>query len=343
MPRTKPTAAQVPAQARREEAAATLAQGVEHVAADPDALAAHLRFCVLFRSYSFRNTLLLAEQAHARGTSASFFKGYRAWQSAGRQVQKGEQGYMLFAPIVRKLTGRPAPAEAGEAREAKVPRPIPAKAGSTRAVVGYRVATVFDIDQTAVIEGQEDRAPVYVSPIPQLEGDDFAGLRADLEAVARLLGYTVGTFAARDRRAGGFCDPALRRIGVKTAPANQQAAVLAHELAHALAHTGPEAADVPKNVREVQAEGAAYLACYALGLDTSAATLPYLRTWTAGAKSEDERRELITAQLGAIDRIGWRLVELVEAAREGTLTPQAARPAVQAPEASSAKPYALAA
>ncbi|MDT7858141.1 ArdC family protein [Rubrivirga sp. S365] len=332
MPRTKPTPAQIEkAQARREEAAATLAQGVEHVAHDPAALAAHLQFCALFRSYSFRNTLLLAEQARARGTSASFFKGYRAWQQHGRQVQKGEHGYMLFAPIVRKLTGE-------KAREAKVPE-------GTRAVVGYRVATVFDIDQTAVIEGQEDRAPVYVSPIPQLEGDDFADLRADLEAVARSLGYTVGTFAARDRRAGGFCDPALRRIGVKAAPANQQAAVLAHELAHALAHTGPEAADIPKNVREVQAEGAAYLACYALGLDTSAATLPYLRTWTAEAESEDERRDLITAQLGAIDRIGWRLVELVEAAREGTVTAESARPALEAPEADSvsAKPRALAA
>ena len=331
MLRTKPTAAQIPAQARREEAAATLAQGVEHVAADPAALAAHLRFCALFRSYSFRNTLLLAEQARARGTSASFFKGYRAWQEHGRQVQKGEHGYMLFAPIVRKLTGE-------EAREAKVPE-------GTRAVVGYRVATVFDIDQTAVIEGQEDRAPVYVSPIPQLEGDDFADLRADLEAVARSLGYTVGTFAARDRRASGFCDPALRRIGLKDGPANQQAAVLAHELAHALAHTGPEAADIPKNVREIQAEAAAYLACYALGLDTSAATLPYLRTWTAGAESEDERCDLITAQLGAIDRIGWRLVERVEAAREGTLTTEAVRPAAGASEADSdrARPYALAA
>ena len=330
MPRTKPTAAQIEkAQARREEAAATLAQGVEHVAADPAALAAHLQFCALFRSYSFRNTLLLAEQARARGTSASFFKGYRAWQQHGRQVQKGEHGYMLFAPIVRKLTSE-------EAREANVPE-------GARAVVGYRVASVFDIDQTAVIEGQEDRAPVYVPPIPQLEGGDFAALRADLVTVARSLGYTVGTFAACDRRAGGFCDPALRRIGVKAAPANQEAAVLAHELAHALAHGDARERGLDKATMEIQAEGAAYLACYALGLDTSAATLPYLRTWTAGAESEDERRDLITAQLGAIDRIGWRLVERVEAAREGTLTAEAVRPAAEATETGSTKPYALAA
>ena len=295
------------AQARKDEAAASLASGVERAAHDPDALAAHLRFRALFRSYSFRNTLLLAEQARQRGTSAQFFKGYRAWQDGGRQVRKGERGYMVFAPVVRTLTG-------DEAREAKVE-------DGTRAVVAYRVATVFDIDQTDVIEGQEDRAPVYVSPIPQLDGDDFADLRADLEAVARSVGYTVGYFAARDRRAGGFCDPALRRIGVKTAPANQQAAVLAHELAHALAHTGPEASSLSRNVREVQAEGAAYLACYALGLDTSRATLAYLRDWCPGETAED-RRAAVLAQLTAIDRIAWQIVERVEAVRtEQTVEP----------------------
>ena len=309
MPRKKPTPAQIEkAQARREEAAATLARGVEHVAADPGALAAHLRFCALFRSYSFRNTLLLAEQARARGTSARFFKGYRAWQDHGRQVQKGERGYMLFAPVVRKLTGE-------EAAEAGVP-------DGTRAVVGYRVASVFDIDQTAVIEGQEDRAPVYVSPIPTLTGDDFQALRDDLERVAAALGYAVEVYAPHERKAGGYCSHGARRIGYKLGPANQQAAVLAHELAHAVAHGDARLRGLDKATTEIQAEGAAYLACYALGLDTSAATLPYLRTWTAGVESEDERQEVITAQLGAIDRIGWRLVEMVEAVRAGTLTPE---------------------
>ena len=158
--------------------------------------------------------------------------------------------------------------------------------------------------------------------------------------MARALGYTVGYFAARDRRAGGFCDSALRRIGIKSGPANQQAAVLAHELAHAVAHGDARRRGLSKAVMEIQAEGAAYLACFALGLDTSAATLPYLKTWVQ-AETADDRREQITAQLGAIDRIGWRLVEMVEAARQGTLTPQAGRLALVTPAAPP--PAALAA
>lgn len=289
------------AQARKDEAAAALASSVERAALDPDALAAHLRFRALFRAYSFRNTLLLAEQARQRGTSARFFKGYRAWQDAGRQVRKGERGYQVFAPVVRTLTG-------DQAREAQVE-------DGERAVVAYRVATVFDIDQTDVIDGHEDRAPVYVSPIPQLAGSDFADLRADLERVAADLGYQVVVYAAHARRAGGFCDPARKRIGLKRAAPDQQAAVLAHELAHALAHTGPQAADLSQHVREIQAEGAAYLACYALGLDMSRATLPYLREWCPGDTAED-RRAAILAQLTAIDRIAWQIVEKVESVHD---------------------------
>ena len=326
MPRKKPTPSQIArAQERRDQAAATLAQGVEHVAQDPDALAAHLRFCARFRSYSFRNTLLLAEQARGRGTSAGFFRGYRAWQGGGRQVQKGQRGYMLFAPIARRLTGQ-------EARAADVPDGTRGACPGRR-VVGYRVVSVFDIDQTAVIEGQEDRAEVYVSPIPQLDGDDFEHLRADLERIAAALGYAVEVYPPHERRAWGYCSHRRRRIGVKRAAPNQQAAVLAHELAHALAHGDARRRGLDKAATEIQAEGAAYLACYALGLDTSAATLPYLRTWTDGAETDQERRDLVTAQLGAIDRIGWRLVEVVEAARGGTLAPEDARAAVEESEA----------
>lgn len=82
------------------------------------------------------------------------------------------------------------------------------------------------------------------------------------------------------------CDPSGCRIGVKLAAPNYQARVLTHELIHALAHTGPEGAGLPKAAREVQAEGAATLACYALGLDTSVSVLTYLKGSTSGAATE---------------------------------------------------------
>ncbi|MDT0632928.1 ArdC family protein [Rubrivirga litoralis] len=314
--RTKPTAKQTEqAQQRRDEAAATLAAGVEHVAQDPEALAAYLEFRANFRRYSCRNALFLSAQARTRGASARHFMGFRAWQGHGRQVQKGQRGYKVFAPTLRKLTAEECAARGREE--------------GARTVSGFRLATVFDIDQTEAIEGREAEALVYASPIPELTGDDFEHVAADLVAVAQAIGYTVGTYAAHVRTAGGVCDAARREIGVKEGPADRRASTLAHEVVHALAHDGADARGIGKAAREIQAEGAAYLACYVLGLDTSTASLPYLRSWATGDTPE-ERAASVQAQLGAIDALGWRLVELVEAHRSGTLTADVARGAVAA-------------
>ena len=92
------------------------------------------------------------------------------------------------------------------------------------------------------------------------------------------------------------------------------------ELAHALAHVGDDIQrpGVPHAAREVQAEGAAFLACAALGLDTASVSLPYL----AAHVTEEHTAE---AHLSEIDRIGWRLVALVEEHRHG---PDPAPPAL---------------
>ena len=58
-------------------------------------------------------------------------------------------------------------------------------------------------------------------------------------------------------------------------------------------------------MRELQAEGAAYLACYALGLDTSPATLPYLKYYERDGES-------VEAHLWAIDGIAWQVIGAVE-------------------------------
>lgn len=58
--------------------------------------------------------------------------------------------------------------------------------------------------------------------------------------------------------------------------------------------------------RELEAEGAAYLACCALGLDISRASLPYLKHY------DGLGGQAITDRLEHIDEIAWRIVEAVE-------------------------------
>ena len=278
-------------QAKTEHARQTLQSGLDGVTTDPDALADFLRFRALFHDYSVRNTLLIQQQR----PGARFCKGFKAWKQHGRTVKRGEAGLLIYAPVIRTLDG-------DDARAADVEP-------GTRALTGYRITYVWDIGQTEPIPGQD---AVTVPPLgPVLAGETAGPLLADLEAVAAALGWTVRRLAPEATTADGFCAPASRTIGVRAAAPDQQAVTLAHELAHALAHTDDDRQRaIPHAAREVQAEGAAFLACAALGLDTASVSLPYL-----AAHVTDEHTA--QAHLAEIDRIGWRLVALVEEHRHG--------------------------
>ena len=83
-----------------------------------------------FHSYSFNNTILLLAQR----SDASAVCGYRAWQSLGRQVDKGEKGLQILAPILRPLD---------------VTDPDTGEQERTARVAGYRVTHVWDVSQTS--------------------------------------------------------------------------------------------------------------------------------------------------------------------------------------------------
>lgn len=269
---------------KMEEARAVLEQGLEDVREDPETLAAYLRFRAHFRSYSIQNTLMIRQQR----PSARYVMGYRQWQQNGRQVMKGESGLMIWLPLLRKP--REEDIEEGADPDRKV-------------LYGWRVGHVFSYSQT---KATSDDALEYVSPIPQLDVEDCAHLYDKLKRVATGIGYEVILDSATTTE--GYCAFRRRQIGIRAGmtPASS-AATLAHELAHALAHD-PDDEESSERIRhaarELQAEGAAYLACYTLGLDTSRASLPYLKHY-------ERDNESLEAHLKAIDQIAWRIVDAV--------------------------------
>ena len=276
--------------ATREEkldaARAVLNASFDGMDRDPEALARFLAFRAHFHDYSLNNAVLIWCQR----PTARHCMGYRAWQAHGRQVRKGERGLTILAPVTRK-------------REEE---------GDERAVVGYRTATVFDYEQTDAVE---DSALVYTPPAPRLNADDPDGLAQALVAAAETLGYAVRH--AETGYADGRCSFSARTITLQASlsPADR-AAVLCHELAHALAHDPSTSTqgDEPKPTtaqRELQAEGAAFVALSALGLDSSRASLPYLEGWSGG-DAEALRREMT-----AIDRISRDLLARLDALPRG--------------------------
>lgn len=162
-------------------------------------------------------------------------------------------------------------------------------------MAGFRVTHTFDYGQT---EPVTDDALTYEALTPRLREGGYDGLTERLEAVARSIGYVVseaGPGAPALGYANGVCSFRHRRITLAAGLSSaDRAAVLAHELAHALVHghDGREGGEADSDdedtrtvdgidavARELQAEGVAYLALYALGLDTSRASLPYRKSW----------------------------------------------------------------
>ncbi len=270
-------------QTRLDAAKAVLARGLAGVRDDPAALAAYLAFRARFHDYSPRNTLLIWMQR----PTARHCMGFRAWTRHGRRVRKGERGITVLAPILRRPTADEV--SAGHDPEERVP-------------TGFRTTTTFDYEQT---EAVADDALVYTPPIPRLEADGPDGLLARLEAVARAIGCSVHYTSLG--YADGWYREADRTLCVRaTLSGADRCSVLCHELAHAVAHTGDR--ETSRASKELQAEGAAYVALAALGLDTARASLPYLKGW-----GDDER---MAAELDAIDRIAGRLLALVDDAAE---------------------------
>ena len=278
-------------QARLDAAKAVLARGLSGVRDDPKALAAYLAFRARFHDYSPRNTLLIWMQR----PTARHCMGFRSWTKHGRRVRKGERGITVLAPILRRPT-------ADEVAAGHDP--------DERVACGFRTTTTFDYEQT---EAVTDGALVYVPPIPRLDADGPDGLLARLEAAARAVGCSV--HYSHLGYADGWYREADRTICVRASLSGaDRCSVLCHELAHAVAHSkgAPTAEAIlsatSRASKEVQAEGAAYVALAALGLDTARASLPYLKGW-----GDDER---MAAELDAIDRIAGRLLALVDDATE---------------------------
>ena len=207
-----------------------------------------------FHNYSWGNTMLIMFQR----PDSTNVAGYRAWQSMGRQVRKGEKGIVILAPIVR--TREDPDSELGEKQ---------------RAVVAFRHTHVFDIAQT---DGD---------PLPQvatrLVGEDPHDAYNRLSSFAGGIGYSV----QRDRLEGeknGDCTYDIHRIRVRDglSPA-ASVKTLAHELAHAILHApNVRPPDATAELVELEAESVAYVVCSGLDIDSGAYSFGYVAGWSGG-------------------------------------------------------------
>jgi hypothetical protein len=204
--------------------------------------------------------------------AARHVAGFHTWHKLGRHVRKGEKGITIFAPILRRE-------KAAENRSEE---------SAEELVLGYRTCVVFDVSQT---EGKP------LPSIGRVQGDvRYYGER--LASYALSLGirleYSAAIAPARGISEGG------KITLLPDLSSAEQAAVLAHELAHEFLHHQPRRAATTKAVRETEAEAVAYMVCQSIGLDTGSAATDYIQLHRGDSKLLIESLNFIRLASGRI-------------------------------------------
>jgi len=253
---------------------ATLERGIAAIL-DSDAFARYLTALARFHMYSPKNVALI----HAQNRDATRVAGYRAWQTLGRQVRKGERGIRIVVPYRARIAQEE---ESGQ---------------DVQIVTGWGVGHVWDVAQT---EGE----PLAMPPIHgALTGDATVAEIVREELTQWLHGQGVTLVRKETGRANGYYLPRAREIAIHQDLTGLRALkTLVHEAAHFAAdHCG----GVRWEDAETVAEGAAYTVLSHFGLDTSGYSFGYVAHWARDMA-------VVRRNLAAIHAVAHRLIVAIE-------------------------------
>ncbi|QBF45957.1 ArdC-like ssDNA-binding domain-containing protein [Janibacter limosus] len=310
-------------EAKLDELHERLTGAVEQLVAGDD-WARALAFAARFRARSFSNTLLIWAQHEAAYEAGrvpdpmpSYVAGYRQWQGLGRQVEKGQSGYMIFAPVTGRFASSNPAASDSWRRLEKGERPRPGEVVRSK-MIAARPAYVWDVAQTA-------GDPIPEPPSPRLlEGEAPAGLWGGLAALVEERGFEVLRVPHEGmiQGANGVTDYTAKTVAVRENmdPA-AQVKTLAHELGHVLMHgSDAENARQHRGIGEVEAESVALMIGAAHGMDTSGYTIPYVSTWAARVDGK-EPVEIVKTTGERVRKTAMGILDQLDTAQLGDGTP----------------------
>ena len=203
----------------------------------------YLKFVSRFHKYSQFNQMLI----FAQKPDATLVAGYRTWQDMGHQVNAGEKGIKIMAPIYVK-----------HVEESELGQPT-----SLQKLVGFRVVSVFDSSQlTEPAKSFWD----FRDKVPNEAEEKYQLVKRAVMSDA--LGI-IEKPMPRAKRGEATEDVIYLQEGMESVDRTN---VLIHEWGHEILHFGPgrsliDAADLPKAVEECQAESVSYVVSHFLGIE----------------------------------------------------------------------------
>jgi antirestriction protein ArdC len=255
-----------------------------------------LDFQARLHDYSANNVMLIVAQhamAHAEGrvpeATPTYIAGFETWRALGRSVERGQHGYTVLAPM--RSTRRLARDPQGNVR-ALSPGDVPGVGETetrTPMLRGFTVATVFDASQTS---GKNLPDP----PRPRLlAGEAPRGLGAGVKGLIDSKGFSVDSVpdAGHLQGANGQTNWSTKVVLIR-ADMDDAAMVktLMHEAAHVLLHQASSARDLPRAIKEVEAESVAYVVASVHGMPTDEYSFSYVAGWAG----EDPARAIRETQ-----------------------------------------------
>jgi N-terminal domain of anti-restriction factor ArdC len=237
-----------------------------------DQLTALLKTMARFHKYSWHNVSLITTQR----PTATRVAGFQTWRTMGRFVRKGEKGIAILAPIVTR-------------------RDAESSDDNARAVVGFRAAYVFDVEQT---DGEPLPEPSEASGDP---GAKTASLKTAILRQGIALESVDDLGGALGTSSGG-----LIRLLNGLSPA-MEFTTLVHEYAHELLHRADDR-PASRDTRELEAEAVAFVVGRVVGLNTSDSSRDYIHLYRGD-------REALAASLDRIQRAASLILTAVSAGR----------------------------
>lgn len=242
---------------------------------------AWLRTASYFHEYSMGNCVLIWSQRPA----ATRVAGYKAWQKMGRQVNKGERGIRIMAPMM-----------------------IVDRSGDEDAhILRFRAVSVFDIAQTSGDPLPEDEIWGRVS-VP--DGTTFEQLMERVNERSDIMAWTA---PAGPARGWTTFDPTVVTVVESSPPA------MVRTLLHELGHAHDPDLDIKsyaqhRGTDELVAEASAWLVGQWLGIEMDEPSCVYLAGWQASDQ------DILTAASRVIATARSTFVLVNEEAMDGVPT-----------------------